>query len=210
MSGARALRVVIADDHPVYRDGLKTILEAEADIEVVAEAGDGREAIARFKEHRPDLVLLDLRMPRMDGVDAAAAILRLDPAARILVLTTFDGDEDIHRALAAGAKAYLLKEAPRAEIVQAIRAVLADRKYVAPQAAERLAERAQGRDLTDREIQVLEEIARGRSNKEAGDALSISEATVKAHVNSILGKLGAADRTQAVVIALRRGIVRLD
>jgi two-component system NarL family response regulator len=146
----------------------------------------------------------------MDGVDAAATILRLDPQARILVLTTFDGDEDIHRALAAGARAYVLKEASRAEIVAAVRSVLADRKYVAPQAAERLAERAQGRDLTDREIQVLEEIARGRSNKEAGDALSISEATVKAHVNSILAKLGAADRTQAVVIALRRGIVRLD
>jgi two-component system NarL family response regulator len=204
------IRVVVVDDHPVVRDGLKTVLSAAPDIEVVGEAGDGREAIAAWKEHQPDVVLMDLRMPRMDGADAIAAIIRLSPDARVIVLTTFAGDEDIHRALALGARAYLLKDAFHEEILAAIRAVHAGRRHVPPAVASRLAERPIGRDLTLREIEVLELIARGNSNREIGEQLRIAEGTVKAHVNSILGKLDAQDRTDAAMIALKRGIIRLD
>jgi two-component system NarL family response regulator len=176
----------------------------------VGQAEDGRAAIAAFREHQPDVMLMDLRMPRMDGVDAIAAILRVEPQARIIVLTTFAGDEDIHRALRLGARAYLLKDAFGDEILAAIRAVHAGRRHVPPEVAARLAERPIDRDLTVREIEVLEAIARGHGNRGIGELLSIAEGTVKAHVNSILGKLEAKDRTEAAMIALKRGIIRLE
>jgi two-component system NarL family response regulator len=204
------IRVVIVDDHPVVRDGLRALLSAAPDIEVAGEATDGRAAIAAWREHEPDVMLMDLRMPRMDGVDAIAAILRTSPDARIIVLTTFAGDEDIHRALKLGARAYLLKDAFGEEILTAVRAVHAGRRHVPPVVAARLAERPIDRDLTVREIEVLEAIARGSSNKEIGEQLSIAEGTVKAHVNSILAKLEAEDRTDAAMIALKRGIIRLE
>jgi two-component system NarL family response regulator len=206
-----AIRVLLADDHPVVRSGLRSVLEAEPDMRVVAEASDGREAIAAYRAHRPDLVLMDLRMPRLDGIDAIHAIRRFDPDARIVVLTTFEGDEDIHRALEAGARAYLLKDAFREEILSAIRDVRVGRRHSpSRQVASALETRAAGRELTDRELDVLELIARGRSNREIGEELAIAEGTVKAHVNSILAKLEAKDRTNAAMIALRRGMIRLD
>lgn len=204
---AGAIRVVVVDDHPVFRDGLKAVLHTADDIRVVAEAGDGREGVAAFKEHQPDVVLMDLRMPRMDGADAIALILRADPAARVVVLTTFDGDEHIHRALALGAKGYLLKDATRDEIVSAVRTVHAGRRFIPADVATLLASRPIGRDLTEREIQVLEGIASGLSNKEIGAELGIAEATVKSHVNGVLAKLEAKDRTGAAMIALKRGLI---
>jgi two-component system NarL family response regulator len=210
MTAGHRIRVLVVDDHPVVRDGLKAVLGAAPDIEVVDEAGDGRAAIAAYREQQPDIVLMDLRMPVMDGADATAAILRTAPEARVIVLTTFDGDEDIHRALRLGARAYLLKNAFSEELLAAIRAVHAGKRHVPPPVAARLAERPIGRELTAREVEVLELIARGRSNREIGEELSIAEGTVKAHVNSILGKLEAHDRTDAAMIALKRGIIRLE
>jgi len=204
------LRLLIADDHPIFRDGLRAIVMSAGDMEVIGEASDGRAAVRAYKELLPDVVLMDLRMPVLDGADAIAAILRTAPDARILVLTTMDGDADIQRALRAGARGYLLKDAFREEILAGIRAVGAGKKHVSPAAATRLAEHPLGHRLTLREIEVLEQIAQGRSNKEVGDALSITEGTVKAHVNSILDKLEASDRTEAAMIALKRGIIRFD
>ena len=203
-----AIRVIIVDDHPVFRDGLKSALSTASDIEVVGEAADGREGIATFQEHAPDLVLMDLRMPRMEGTEAIAAILRLEPAARIIVLTTFDGDEHIHRALELGAKAYLLKDASRDDIVSAIRDVHAGKRPIPNEAASQPAELPIELGLTDREIQVLEGIASGLSNKEIGDELRIAEASVTAHVNEIVAKLEAKDRTDAAMIALKHGLIR--
>jgi DNA-binding NarL/FixJ family response regulator len=203
------IRILVADDHHVVRQGLVALLKTVSGLEVVAEAADGNEAIDRFDEHRPDVTLMDLRMPKVSGVDAVAQIRRKYPGARIIVLTTFDGDEDIYRALQAGAKGYLLKGMFGEELIDAIRAVHAGKTRIPSAVAERLANRMAGPGLTSRELDVLKAIVAGRSNKEIGMDLSISEATVKTHINSILGKLGVTDRTQAATTALQRGIVHL-
>jgi DNA-binding NarL/FixJ family response regulator len=203
------IRIMIVDDHHVVRQGLVALLKTVSGLQVIAEAADGEEAIARFDEYHPDVTLMDLRMPKVSGVDAVAQIRRKHPTARIIVLTTFDGDEDIYRALQAGAKAYLLKGMFGEELIDAIRAVHAGKTRIPPVVAERLAERMGGPALTSRELDVLKIIVAGRSNKEIANDLSISEATVKTHINSILSKLGVADRTQAATTALQRGIVHL-
>ena len=208
---AGAIRILIADDHPVVREGVAAMIERRPDMTVVAEAATGREAVAAYRAAQPDVVLMDLRMPEMTGVEAIGAIRGEFPGARIIVLTTYDGDEDIYRGLQAGARAYLLKDAPRDELLDAIRAVHAGQSRIPPAVAARLAERVlAGPQLTPRELEVLRGIVAGQSNKEIGAALSIGEGTVKAHVNNILGKLGVNDRTQAVTTALQRGIVHLD
>lgn len=204
------LRVIIADDHPIVREGLHAVIADQPDMTVVGQATTGEEAVALALTHRPDVTLMDLRMPRLNGVDALAAIRAHWPDAHILVLTTYDGDEDIYRALQAGARAYLLKDTPRAELLEAIRAVARGQKRIPPEVAARLVERLGAPGLTEREIDVLGLMAQGRSNKAIGAALHIGEGTVKFHVNNILGKLSVADRTEAVTVALQRGIIHLD
>jgi DNA-binding NarL/FixJ family response regulator len=201
------IRILIADDHHVVRQGLVALLKTIDGLEVVAEAADGWQAIDKFEEHRPDVTLMDLRMPKIGGVEAVTHIRSKYPQARIIVLTTFDGDEDIYRAIQAGAKGYLLKGMFGEELVDAIRAVHAGKTRIPSVIAERLADRMGGPALTNREMDVLKGIVAGQSNKEIGSHLSISEATVKTHINSILGKLGVTDRTQAATTALQRGIV---
>jgi two-component system, NarL family, response regulator len=204
------VRVLIADDHPIVREGLHAVLSDQPDLEVVGQAATGAEAVALALAARPDVILMDLRMPGMSGVEAIAALRAEWPEAHVLVLTTYDGDEDIYRALQTGAQAYLLKDTPRAELLEAIRAVARGQKRLPAEVAARLMERMSTEALTERELDVLRLMARGRSNKVIGAALSISEGTVKFHVNNILGKLAADDRTQAVTIALQRGILHLD
>lgn len=204
------LRVIIADDHPIVREGLHAVVSDQPDMIVVGQAATGAEAVDLALSLRPDVVLLDLRMPEQNGVDAIAAIRAGWPEARVLVLTTYDGDEDIYRALQAGAQAYLLKDTPRAELLEAIRAVARGQKRIPPEVAARLVQRIGGPTLTEREVDVLRLMAKGGSNKDIGAALHISEGTVKFHVNNILGKLGVDDRTQAVTIALQRGIIHLE
>jgi len=204
------IRLLVADDHAIVRDGLTAMMEQHDDISVVAEAADGREAVEQFRRHRPDVTLMDLRMPGMDGVEAIVTIRGEFPDAHILVLTTYDGDEDIYRGLHAGALGYLLKDAGRDRLVEAIRAVHAGRTHLAPEVAAKLAERMRAPNLTAREREVLHLLARGMSNGEVAAALFITEATVKTHVNSILGKLDVSDRTQAVTTALKRGLVQLE
>ena len=204
------IRLLIADDHPVVREGLAAMLNRRADMRVIAEATNGAEAVTLALQHRPDVVLMDLRMPHLNGVEALEQIRAEWPEARVIVITTYDGDDDIYRALRAGAKAYLLKDTPREEVLDTVRAVYAGQKRLPPEVAAKLADRMTAPDLTERERDVLRQIVAGRSNKEIGAALNIAEGTVKAHVNSLLGKLGVSDRTQAVTEALRRGLVHLD
>jgi DNA-binding NarL/FixJ family response regulator len=206
---APKLRLLIAEDHAVVRDGLEALLTYQG-FEIVAAVGRGDDAIEKFAELRPDVVLLDLRMPGLGGVDATAAIRALDSNARILILTTYSGDEDIFRALNAGAKGYLLKDASTEKLVQAIQAVAEGRSAVGADVASRLAERSMGPSLTPREREVLQRIALGRSNKEIAADLMIGEGTIKTHVNSLLEKLGVSDRTEAVVTGLRRGLIHLE
>lgn len=210
MNTGKQIRILVADDHPFFVDGLVANIETEPDMMVVARAPDGRQAVALAREHRPDVTLMDLRMPSLNGVEAIREIMRGAPESRIIVLTTYDGDEDIHRALKAGAKAYLLKDAFREELLAAIRQVHSGRRHIPPQVAGRLAERMATEELTERELEVLRLVAAGKSNREIGDALSIAEGTVKAHVNNILNKLGANDRTHAAMLALQRGLFRFD
>jgi len=203
------IRILVVEDHHVVRQGLVALLKTVPDMEVIAQAGDGKEGVRLFREHKPDITIMDLRLPLLSGVDAITQIRAQSPSARIIVLTTFDGDEDIYRALQAGARGYLLKDMFGEELMDAIRAVHAGKTRIPPAIAERLAERMGGPSLTGRELEVLRAIVSGRSNKEIGFELGISEATVKTHINSILSKLGVTDRTQAATTALQRGIVHL-
>jgi two-component system NarL family response regulator len=204
------IRIMVVEDHHVVRQGLVALLNTVSDMLVVAEGADGKQAVDLFRRHEPDVTLMDLRMPTMSGVDAVIEIRRNFPAARIIVLTTFDGDEDIYRALQAGARAYLLKGMFGDELMDAIRAVHAGKSRIPPVVAERLATRMGSPGLTARELDVLKLIVAGKSNKEIGEELRISEATVKTHINNILSKLGVTDRTQATTAALQRGIVHLS
>ena len=203
------IRILIADDHSVVREGLVSLIKRKSDMVVVAEASNGREAVDLWKKHRPDVILLDLRMPELDGVGAIKEIRELDEKAQIIVLTTFDGDEDIYRAIKAGAKAYLLKDTARDALVDCIRRVHAGETYLPPTLAAKLAERVSGEALSAREIEVLRRIAAGKSNKEIGAELFISEGTVKTHVKSIFAKLDVVSRTEAVATATRRGWIQL-
>jgi len=203
------IRLLVVDDHHVVRQGLVALLSIMPGIEVAGEASDGLQAIEMHRALQPDITLMDLQLPKLSGVDAILKIRAESPAARFIVLTTFDGDEDIYRALQAGAKAYLLKGMTVEELLSAIQAVHSGKTRIAPAIAEKLAERMSGQALTGRELDVLERIVRGRANKEIASDLNISEATVKTHINNLLGKLGVTDRTQAATVALQRGIVHL-
>jgi len=203
------IRILLVDDHPVVREGLAAMIDRRPDMSVVAQVENGRAALIAFENTLPDVTLMDLQMPEMGGVEAIRTLRAIHPNARFVVLTTFDGDEDIFRALEAGALAYLLKDAPREELLDAIRAVHAGARRIPPEVAAKLAERMMSQSLTERELEVLRQITAGKSNKEIGAALVITEGTVKVHVNAILGKLGVSDRTQAVTVALKRGIVKL-
>jgi DNA-binding NarL/FixJ family response regulator len=207
MTSENLIRILTVDDHPILREGIAAILATQADMILVAEAGDGREAIEQFRIHRPDITLMDLQMPRMSGGEAILAIRKEFSDARIIVLTTFSGDVQADRALRAGACGYLLKNMLRKELVDTIRAVHNGRKRIPPEIAIELAEHHSDDDLTGREVEVLRQVASGSANKIIADKLEISEETVKAHMKKILSKLGANDRTHAVAIALKRGII---
>lgn len=204
------IRVLIVEDHNVVRQGLVALLKVAGGLEVVGEAADGVEAVAQYRKLKPDITLIDLRLPRLSGVEVIDRIRLETPQARFIVLTTYDGDEDIYRALKAGARAYLLKGMTSEDLITTIRAVHAGKSHIPPVIAERLAERMGEEDLTPREFDVLEQIVHGKSNKEIGAELDVSEATVKTHINSLLGKLGVTDRTQAATTAIQRGIVPLE
>ncbi|PIY50827.1 MAG: DNA-binding response regulator [Armatimonadetes bacterium CG_4_10_14_3_um_filter_66_18] len=210
MKKKNALRVLVADDHPVVREGLAALINRRPDMAVVAEASTGQEAVEQFLLHRPDVALLDLRMPEMDGVEVIAAIREQVPTARLVVLTTYADEEDIHRSLRAGARGYLLKDAPRDELLDCVRAVHDGQTVIPPAIALKLASRLRATELTPRELDVLRLLATGQSNKQIAAALFIAEGTVKTHVNALLRKLEAADRTGVVTLALKRGLLRLE
>src|SRR5712692_4117938 len=210
MKKTRAIRVLCVDDHPIVREGMAAIMAAEGDIVSVGEAGDGQSAVSQYRALKPDVVAMDLRMPGMGGVDATVQIRKEFPTARIIVLTTYEGDADIHRALEAGAQGYLLKDSVRRELLQAIRDVYAGHRHISPPVAARLAEYTPRVALTPRELGILPLIAKGLRNKEIGAALDIAEDTVKIRIKNIFGKLKVIDRTQAVVSASQRGIIRLE
>jgi DNA-binding NarL/FixJ family response regulator len=203
------IRILVVDDHHVVRQGLVALLKIMPGIEVVGEAGDGLQAVELYRSLLPDITLMDLQLPKLGGVDAILKIRADAPGARFVVLTTFDGDEDIFRALQAGAKAYLLKGMTVDELLSTIQAVHEGKTKISPAIAEKLAERMSAQTLTARELSVLERIVACRANKEIASDLDISEATVKSHINSLLGKLGVSDRTHAATVALQRGIVHL-
>ncbi len=210
MTKATKTRVLIADDHFVVRMGLVALVNAEADMEVVAEAADGAQALTLFAQHRPDLALMDTRMPGKDGIEATVEIRKEFPRARILMLTAFDGDADIQRALDAGVQGYVLKSATGSELVPALRAVAAGHRWLPSEVAARLESRKSFEALTAREVEVLNALAKGLANKQIADHLGISEHTVKDHLKHILAKLRVADRTEAVTVALQRGIIHLE
>ena len=203
------IRILLADDHPLLRDGVAGLLADQPDMELVGEASTGHEAVDQFRKHRPDVTLLDLQMPEMNGIDAILAIRSEFPQARIVVLTTYTGDAQVLRALKAGAQAYLLKSVLRRELLDTIRAVHQGLRQIPPEVASQLADHAADEPLTSREIEVLRLIATGKANKLVASELEITEDTVKGHVKNILSKLGASDRTHAVTIALKRGIIQI-
>jgi DNA-binding NarL/FixJ family response regulator len=204
------IRVLVADDHPVVRAGLAAVIAEEVDLEVVAQAENGERGVALFREHRPDVVLMDLRMPIMDGVQAIRAITAEFPAARILALTTYEGDADIRRALEAGARGYLLKDMLLTDVITAIRAVRRGDRVIPTAVAARLAEFPERSDLTERELEVLQLVARGLSNKQVARAIGRAEETVKIHLKNMFAKLDVADRTEAVTVGLARGLIHLE
>jgi DNA-binding NarL/FixJ family response regulator len=203
-------RVLVADDHPVVRAGLSAVITEQSDLELVAEAENGARAVALFREHRPDVALMDLRMPVMDGVEAIRTIATEFPDARILAVTTYEGDADIRRALEAGASGYLLKDMLLTEVLTAVRAVHRGERVIPIAVAARLAEFPERSDLTEREAEVLQLVARGLSNKEVARAIGRTDETVKIHLKNAFAKLAVADRTEAVTVALTRGLIHLD
>ena len=209
MTTPARIRVLSVDDHPLLREGIAAIVNSQGDMEIVAQAGSAREALQLFRQHRPDVTLMDLRMPDMSGIDALSAILAEFPDARVAMLTTFEGDVEIQRSLAAGARGYLLKSMPPKDLVDAVRQIHAGRKRIPQEIAAQLAEHIGEERLTEREIDVLQHVAGGNRNKDIAERLLISEETVKVHVKHIMEKLGASDRTAAVAIAVRRGIIQL-
>jgi len=206
-----SIRILVAEDHILVRDGLVSILNHQIDMTVVAEADDGEQAVSLYRQHQPDVTLMDLQMPKLEGSAAIAQIRAEFPDARIIVLTTYDGDADIYRGLRAGARGYLLKDATSQELLNAVRAVYQGQRQIAPRVALKLAERVEGSDeLTERELSVLQLLMQGNNNQEIGTVLNISEGTVKYHINHILQKLGVRDRTQAVITAFKRGLMHLE
>ncbi|MGD0260089.1 MAG: response regulator transcription factor [Verrucomicrobiota bacterium] len=210
MKKRHPIRLMLVDDHPAFRRGMAALLNSEPDLEVVAESGDGREAVEMFRQKKPDVVLMDLRLPGMGGVEVIIALRKEFPQARVIVLTTFDLDEDIYRAIQSGAKSYLLKDTPEDELSATIRAVHAGEEKLPPKLADRLAARQQRAELSERERQVLLLLVRGRSNKEIASALFVTEDTVKAHLKTLFVKLRVRDRTEAAITAIRQGIVHLE
>ena len=209
MKKASSIRILVADDHYVVRMGVTAVINNEPDMEVVAEAVNGLQAVELYEKHKPDLVLLDSRMPLKDGVQAAKEIQDRHPAARILMLTAFDGDEDIYKALTAGAQGYVLKSSTGEQLVPALRAVAAGDGWMPEEVASRLAKRKEFEPLTTRELEVLHELAKGLANKQIADVMNISQHTAKGYLKTILTKLHVADRTEAVTVAIQRGLIHI-
>jgi two-component system, NarL family, response regulator len=210
MMNNQQIRILIGDDHPIVRDGLTGLINSEPDMLVVAEAEDGLQLLDLFNKYNPDIVLVDLRMPRMDGIEATKAILKNSPEAQTIIFTTYDTDEEVYQAFKAGVKGYLLKSMFRKELLVAIKTVYEGKRYIPPIIADRLAGRLPDSALTPREMEVLKLIVDGKSNKEIGTELLLTEASVKTYVNRMLAKMGVTDRTQAAVAAIQRGIVKLN